>query len=140
MLVPHLHFNGDCSRAMELYVKALDAAIHVIIYENEEHPDQGVLHAEMSIHGQRVMLNDNRSIDMDYHDFPFVQLIVTFPEEAQLKHAFDLMKDEKKIVSPMEAASYSPCTVGFWDRFGIRWGFMVEEEQENQTIQEVQNG
>jgi PhnB protein len=128
MLIPHLHFDGECSRAMELYVKALDAVVHKVIYIDKEHPEQGVMHAEMSIHGQRIMLNDNRS-NVNYCGYPFVQLILTFDEEARLKHAFHLMKDEQRVVSPMEATDYSPCTVGFWDRFGIRWGFMVEEGQ-----------
>jgi len=46
--------------------------------------------------------------------------------ENKLKYAFEILKDENKIISPMKATDFTSCTVGFWDRYGIRWGFMVE--------------
>lgn len=124
MLIPHLHFNGGCYKAMEAYIKAFDATIKDVIFIDKENPEKGVLHAEMSIHGQRVMLNDNRSDDCSI-DFPYVQLVITFKNEAELKSAYEILKDDQKIVSPMKATEFTSCTVGFWDKFGIRWGFMV---------------
>jgi uncharacterized glyoxalase superfamily protein PhnB len=37
----------------------------------------------------------------------------------------DKEKPEKG-VSPMKATDFTPCTVGFWDKYGIRWDFMVQ--------------
>ncbi|WP_097026979.1 hypothetical protein [Clostridium peptidivorans] len=71
------------------------------------------------------MLNDNRSENCSI-DFPYVQLVVTFENEVELKNAFEILKDEPKVVSPMKATDFTPCTVGFWDKYGIRWGFMVQ--------------
>lgn len=125
MLIPHLHFSGECYQAMEMYVKAFDATINEIIFIDKESTEKGVLHAEMSIHGQRVMLNDNRSEECAIA-FPYVQLIVTFDNEAELKKAFEILKDEQKVIIPMKATDFTACTVGFWDKYGIRWGFMVQ--------------
>lgn len=125
MLIPHLHFHGECYRAIQSYVEAFDATINDIVFIDKEEPEKGVLHAEISIHCQRVMLNDNRS-DNCFVDFPFAQLVVVFEHEKELKYAFDILKDEEKVVSPMRAADFSACTVGFWDKYGIRWGFMVQ--------------
>jgi PhnB protein len=124
MFIPHLHFCGECYQAMEMYVRAFDATINEIIFLDKDKPEKGILHAEMLIHGQKVMLNDNRS-DNCFVDYPFVQLVVTFKNEVELKYAFDILKDERKIVCPMKATDFTACTVGFWDKYGIRWGFMV---------------
>jgi len=97
MLVPHLHFKGECREAMKTYIKAFDAKIDEVCLIEEEKPEKGVLHAEMTIYGQRIMLNDNRSENCD-SDFPFAQLIVTFENEEDLKNAFDILKDERRIV------------------------------------------
>jgi uncharacterized glyoxalase superfamily protein PhnB len=61
MLIPHLHFSGECYQAMKMYVKA-----------------------------------------------------------------FEILKDEQKVIIPMKATDFTSCTVGFWDKYGIRWGFMVQ--------------
>ena len=54
----HLYFNGRCQEAIAQYVKAFGAEVKdVIPYPEEEHK-KGVLHSEIFIHGQRVMMND----------------------------------------------------------------------------------
>ncbi|WP_346871490.1 VOC family protein [Clostridium sp. UBA5119] len=125
MFVPHLHFSGECYQAMEMYVKAFDATIKEIIFIDKEKPEIGVLHGEMLIHGQRIMLNDNRSENC-HIAFPYAQLVVIFENEVELKKAFEILKDEQKVIYPMKATDFTSCTVGFWDKYGIRWGFMVE--------------
>ena len=124
MFIPHLHFDGKCYQAIEMYVNAFDALVNEMIFIDKDNHEKGILHAEMTIHGQRVMLNDNRSRNCSTA-FPFVQLIVTFDNEAELKRAYEILKNENKIVSHIKATDFTPCTVGFWDKYGIRWGFMI---------------
>lgn len=125
MVIPHLHFSGECYQAMNLYAKAFDATINKVIFIENGKPEKGILHAEMTIHGLRVMLNDNRS-EICSADFPFVQLVVTFVNEEELKKSYEILKNENGIVSSMRETDYTPCTVGFWDKYGIRWSFMVD--------------
>ena len=125
MVVPHLHFNGECLQAMKLYAKAFSATINKIIFIEDEKPEKGILHAEMTIHGQRVMFNDNKS-EICSADFPFAQLVVTFANDEELKKSYEILKNENGIVCSMKATDYTSCTVGFWDIYGIRWSFMVE--------------
>lgn len=124
MLITHLHFCGECYQAIKSYERAFGAIINKIIFIDKEKPEKGVLHAEILIHGQRVMLNDNRSGNCSA-EYPFVQLVMTFKNEVELINAFNILKDENKIMSPMKATDFTSCTVGFWDKYGIRWGFMV---------------
>ena len=55
MLVTHIYFNGNCKEAIKLYKTALNATVKTII-EGSNH--QNVIHAEIFIHDQLLMLND----------------------------------------------------------------------------------
>jgi PhnB protein len=58
MIVPQLYLNERCCEAMEIYKRALQAELDSILYDPERKPEKFVIHAEMHIHGQRVMLSD----------------------------------------------------------------------------------
>ena len=59
MLLPHLHLNGRCEEAIHFYTRAFNTTVDSMLFNSELSPDsKGVAHAEMHIHGQRVMLND----------------------------------------------------------------------------------
>jgi PhnB protein len=84
---------------------------------------KGVLHAEIYIHGQRVMLNDVPGEIILKRGTQ--ELVAIFDDTEELKKSYEIMKEGSKILSPMQAIDYSPCVVEFWDRFGVLWGFMV---------------
>ncbi len=124
MLVPHLYLNGKCEEAIAQYVKAFGAEVKVLIRHDENEPEKGIMHAELYIHGQRVMLNDIGANSNDTGRSP-VELIVIYDTVEDLKNAYEIMKEGSQTISPMEETSYSPCVVEFRDRFGVPWGFMV---------------
>jgi len=124
MLVPHLYLNGKCEEAISQYVKAFGAEVKVLIRHSEDEPQKGILHAEIYIHGQRVMLNDIGG-NNDYTQRAPTELVVIYDSVEDLKNSYEIMKEGSQTISPMEATFYSPCVVEFWDRFGIPWGFMV---------------
>jgi PhnB protein len=123
MLIPHLHLNGKCMEAMELYKEAFNASVTILIYNSENEPENGVMHAEMLIHNQRVMLNDfggseSLSKDSAVH-------IVTFASEQELRCSYEILKSNSITIYSIQVESYTPCTVGFVDKYGVRWGFIV---------------
>ena len=128
MLVPQLYFDGKCSEAIKMYEKAFETELDSIMYEDEDSIDGFVIHAEMYIHGQRVMLSDgdggggsNKNLSLDTG----MQLVVTFENRDQLNLAYETMNDECKSIMPMASTFYSECVVVFLDRFGINWCFMI---------------
>jgi PhnB protein len=125
MLVPHLYLNGRCEEAISIYVKAFGAEVKVLIPQPENSPQKGVMHAEIYIHGQRVMLNDVQG-KIDYTRGT-QELVVIFNSTEDLKKSYEIIKEGSRTLSPMQATDYSPCVVEFWDKFGIPWGFMVGE-------------
>lgn len=124
MLIPHLHFNGNCAEAIALYEKAFKIKTDVLFHNGNG--DGSVGHAEMRIHGIRVALND-RFGNKDKTTDCAVALIVTFESAAELLACYETLNPGGIIVDPPEKLSYTELGLQFIDRFGVQWGFMVEE-------------
>jgi PhnB protein len=121
MLAAQIIFNGQCKEAIELYVKALGADVKTIIQKPGE--ESFVVHAEILIHGQLLMLNDFG--DNAISKSGAYQLSVNFDNAEDLKRAYSVMKAGSTTVSPMQETDYSDCVVRFIDRFDVRWAFWV---------------
>ena len=133
MLIPHLHFNGNCKEAISLYEKAFNVKVDSVILNSDYAPeeyknDNRVAHAEIRIHGQRVYLNDRFGKEDTSTDIA-IHLIVTFKNKAGLLACYDKMKEESITIDPLETLPYSPLAVQFIDKFGVQWGFMVDENE-----------
>ncbi len=121
MIVPHLYFNGKSEEAIAQYVQAFGAEVKVLIRHSEGEPQKGVLHAELNIHGQRVMLNDN--------DLGPPALVVIYDNKEELMHSYEILKEGGNVTAEMIETDYSPCVVGLRDRFGIDWALMVGKSE-----------
>ena len=132
MLIPHLHFYGDCEKAIALYEKAFDTKVDEIIRHCEYDPekyagDMQISHASMKIHGQTVFLNDNEDMFGSKNislNFP-VHIIIYFQTVEELLACYEIMKDDSMANSPFVKTLYSELVGNFKDKFGILWGFMV---------------
>jgi uncharacterized glyoxalase superfamily protein PhnB len=130
MLIPHLHFSGDCALAIRLYETAFDTKAETVIKNSDYSPTaekgEQIAHAVMNIHEMKVFLNDrfgnkNRITDVAVH------LIVVFDTTAELLSCYEIMKQDSTTIDPMMELPYSALAVQFIDRFGVLWGFMVKE-------------
>lgn len=122
MLTTHIYFNGDCKEAIDFYVKALDATVETII--RKPGCEEIIIHAEIKVHGQLLMLNDFGGMDGPSKSGGY-QLSLTFDNEDDLKRAYAAMKEGSITVMPMQPTDYSVCVVRFIDRFQVRWAFWV---------------
>jgi PhnB protein len=50
-----------------------------------------------------------------------------FSKSIRGLNSYDIMKEGSVTIDPLETLPYSPLAVQFIDRFGVQWGFMVEE-------------
>lgn len=123
MLVAHFYFGGRCDEAIALYEKAFSAKVDFI----DRNETGGVVHAEMHILGQRVMMNDNfGNKGSNSEDFS-IQMVPIFKTEEQLLQCYDVLKVEAMSASEPEKVFFSPLIANVTDKFGIRWGLMVGE-------------
>jgi PhnB protein len=133
-IVPNLHFNGDCEKAIEHYERAFKAKRTVLLRYQDANPEEVdeapgdekqnfIYHSEMMIGGQRVILNDHTD------DLPRglnVSLLVSFDRKEDVIEAYAILKDGATIITPMQATSYSSCFVSLVDRYGVRWELIKE--------------
>lgn len=127
MLIPHLHFAGDCREAITLYERAFGTEVELIILNSDyDAALDGVAHAAMRIHGQTVYLNDrfgNRGRGRD----TAVHIILTFKTTDELLACYEILKPGSTTIDPLAELPYSPLAVQFIDRFGVQWGFMADK-------------
>lgn len=129
MLIPHLHFCGDCEEAIAVYEKAFQTKAESIVYNREYAPDDcqsdsRIAHAVMYIHGQKIFLNDrfgnkDKSINCAVH------LIVMFPSVDELLACYEFFKEGSTVIDPFTELPYSKLAGNFIDKFGVQWGFMA---------------
>lgn len=124
MFCTHIYFNGNCREAIDLYAKALDADLLTVMAYPEQGKENFVVHAEMEIDGQKLVMNDFGD-DEGMTTPGGYQLVMQFHDAGKLKQAFEILSKEGEILSPLQSADYSPCVVRFADRFGTRWAFFV---------------
>ncbi len=130
MLIPHLHFCGNCEEAIAIYEKAFHTKAESIVYNRDyapnEYPDDNrIAHAVMNIHGQKVFLND-RFGNKDKSLNCAVHLIVMFTSVEELLACYEFFKEESTIIDPFTKLPYSELAGNFVDKFGVQWGFMTE--------------
>lgn len=124
MFCTHIYFNGNCREAIELYTRALNARSLTTISSTESGKENQIIHAEIEIHGQKLMMNDfGNSQGVTTPDG--YQLVVQFDRIDQLEMAYQEFVENSTILSPKQPTDYSPCVVQFIDKFGTRWAFIV---------------
>ncbi len=133
-IVPNLHFNGDCEKAIEHYERAFKAKRTVFLRYRDARPEDVdeaysdeklnlVYHSEMMIDGQRVSLSDHTE------DLPRglnVSLLVSFDRKEDALEAYTILKEGATILTPMQETTYSSCFVSLIDRYGVRWELIKE--------------
>ena len=126
MLIPHLHFDGDCMEAIDLYEKAFNTKVDP---ESIDYMLDGkkIAHAIMKIHGREVFLNDALKLLNDKYDIKCgAHLIITFNTVDELLACYEVLKSNDNS-SPFYETPYSKLVGNFKDKFGVLWGFMVRD-------------
>ena len=131
MLIPHLHFCGDCEKAISLYEKAFCTKAESIVRNQDYAPDEyqgdsNIAHAVMNIHGQKIFLND-RFGNEDKSPHCAVHLIIMFSTVEELLACYEFFKEGSTVIDPFTELPYSKLAGTFIDPFGVQWGFMTEQ-------------
>ena len=125
MLIPHLHFLGNCKQVIELYEKAFNTKVDT---ESIDYMDDGkrIAHAALSIHGTEIFLNDGFEFFSDTFGNRGCSghLVITFNTVDELLACYAMMKPDDA-VNPFHETPYSKMVGNFLDKFGVLWGFMV---------------
>jgi PhnB protein len=137
-ITPNFNFNGRCEEAILVYQKAFHARIGCMLrYSDADKRDWDqelnlklanyIYHAELFIENQRIMMCDN--MDVDLVQSTALSLTLTFDTSAEVKKAYEVLKEGSTIIYPLHSTTYSSCMVVLIDKFGFRWGLMTEQPE-----------
>jgi len=80
----------------------------------------------MTIHGQRVFLNDGYDYILNTYGVDCAaHLTLTFKTPEELLACYDKLKVDNNLPAPFTETPYNVLVGNFTDRFGVLWGFMV---------------
>lgn len=133
----YLIFNGNCREAVTFYEQVFNTDKAEIMtfgdspsdpsYPLPEEAKNLVMHTRLSILGSTVMFSDT------FPGSPFtignnVTLAVVTDDEAQLRQAFEKLKEGGKVTMELQETFWSKCYGSLTDKFGIEWQFSHEEK------------
>ena len=134
-VTPNFHFRGQGKQAIELYKRAFDAEVKVLLCNSDANPEDCarenesqndlVYHAEIYIGGQRITLTDDP--DAPIPNTNPLSLLITFETAKEVEKAYEIMKEGATIIYPIQSTTYSSCFVSLVDKFGMRWELMTEQ-------------
>ena len=104
MLIPHIHFSGNCAEAIALYEQAFNTKTDILFLNGNG--DGSIGHAVMRIHGIRVMLNDRFGNKEKSTDCA-VALIVTIENSEKLLACYEMLKPGGIVIDPPERLAYT---------------------------------
>lgn len=115
-------YVNESDKAVELYQKAFDAEL-VIGYTNS---DGTYMHAELNVYGQILAISE-ALIDEDRISGTTMQFCLHFGEgkEELVQKAYNVLKENAKIIYPLSSCTYSILMVDLIDKYGVRWCLFV---------------
>lgn len=105
--------------AIELYIKAFSATLGYHV-KNE---DGTFYHSELDICGHILAVAEMNNCMEERITGNTMQFCFEYGEgnEDKIKQAYDVLKEEGKILFPLGPCDYSPLCADFIDKFGVRW-------------------
>lgn len=102
--------------AVELYQEAfgLELGYHV------KNADGSYFHSELYRDGAEVLSVVEAASDAPTGE-QTVQLGITLENEAEVRRAFELLRQGGSVLTPVGPLPWSPCAASVLDRFGVWW-------------------
>jgi len=130
MIIPCIHFNGNCDEAINFYKEVFGAEVNAINYAKDAPPDSGmealppnfVMHSEVIICGTNFSLTDGSETPVSGEHISFM---VNYDTPEEVKLAFDKLAEGGKVVEALAPQFWSSLYGYVTDCFGISWQVMV---------------
>lgn len=132
MIVPTLHFPGNCIDVIRLYEDAFTVTGKEISFFSDAPDDSGmkiheemrnkIMHARITICGSEFNCSDaqHEIIAGNMHLYN-----VFLESEDDLRRAFNTLKAEGKVVVDLGPQFFSPLYASVRDTFGVQWQLIL---------------
>lgn len=133
MIIPTIHFNGNCDEAIKLYKQVLNVQVDKINYAKdapegyglEQLPPNNVMHSEIIIAGSKFSLTDGAEKPLSSDNF---SLLIFFDTKEELTEAFNKLSAGGKVIEPIGSQFWASLYCMFEDKFGLGWQFMIKAD------------
>ena len=131
MLIPTIHFAGNCNEAINFYKEAANAEVQKIFYAKDAPGDAGqgmppdfVMHSEVKIYGTIIGLSDGCETPPTGDNHTFTVILQT---EEEVTTAFNKLSKDGKIIEPLSQQFWAKLSGMFTDRYGVNWNILTNE-------------
>lgn len=116
-------YSKGSVEVVELYIKAFNATLGY----NVKSSDNSFYHAELDICGHTVAIAETSDINKKWITGNTMQFCFHYGEgcEDKVKQAYEVLKDDGKILFPLGPCEFSPLMTDIIDKFGVRWCLFV---------------
>ena len=130
MLLPTIHFAGNCMEAIEFYKKTVGAEVLQINCAKDAPPEVAaqmppnfVMHSEVKIFGTTVALTDGCEEPPSAMNFTYTVILDTVEEVTDV---FNRLAEGGKINEPLGQQFWAKLSGMVTDRFGVNWNVLTE--------------
>ena len=132
MLIPTIHFHGNCDEAIAFYKETLGARVKEIAHAKDAPADTGmdslppdfVMYSEIELFGSTVSMTDGAQTPLVSDNFSFM---ISFDTADEVASVFNKLAVGGKIVEPL-APQFWASMYGFvTDKFGVGWSIGTKE-------------
>lgn len=114
------------AEAIEFYQRAFDADLGY----NEKNADGTYIHAELNLQDYVIAVGEDSGSSKERITGNTMQFCLHFrsKEEAEVKKAYEVLREGGKVNVPLGHCFFSPCMTDITDRYGVRWCLFVDGE------------
>jgi len=128
MLIPTIHFAGNCDEVIQFYVNTIGARVQMIAYAKDSPEDTGlapnnVMHSQLEIFGTVVALTDGCEKPPTEPNHTFT---VMFDTAQEVIDVFNKLAPGGKIIDPLGEQFWADMTGMLTDRFGVNWCLLTK--------------
>jgi len=138
-VTPILIYAGQAKHAIDLYKRAFNAQVQVLMrcsdanpkdFQYREEDKDLIYHSQVKIGKQTLIIADAPAtvLQADATGQPskpfFIDLVVTFDTDNELMAAYDVLSDGGTIREPLCSQTYCSLCVSLVDRHGGQWQLM----------------
>ena len=108
-------------KALKFYKEAFDAEVLCCHTDS----DGLIMHSELDVYGQILAVSELTEEKALTGNTMMLCLHFGKGKEAVVRKIYNVLKDEAKVVSPLEPCDYSPLQTVITDKFGVCWCVFV---------------
>ena len=132
MLIPTIHFQGNCDEAITFYKETLGAEVKEIAYAKDAPADAGmdnlppnfVMYSEIQLFDTIISMTDGAETAGGIENFSYM---IMFDTADEVTNVFNKLAKGGTIVEPLAPQFFSSMYGFVKDKFGVGWSIGTKD-------------